>query len=162
MNNLKYLTLIGLLCVNGKVIAYDNSAKISEFTNDITNTTNIYKDSLTDSVQILHELQEVIVNSNFSTHKDGVVTYNVATLPNIDKIQVDKLLTLIPGISKAGDGSYEYLGKPIAFYLNGVKQNLDAKALTALFASLPASVISNVKVVEVNNGKLLEALLLMS
>lgn len=153
MNNLKYLTLIGLLCVNGKVIAYDNSAKISEFTNDITNTTNIYKDSLTDSVQILHELQEVIVNSNFSTHKDGVVTYNVATLPNIDKIQVDKLLTLIPGISKAGDGSYEYLGKPIAFYLNGVKQNLDAKALTALFASLPASVISNVRVVEVNNGK---------
>lgn len=154
MDRTNILLIIGLLCVKGEIIANSKSCGFFIDKEDIFVSAKIHKDTLAeDSINTMHQLQEVIVSSNYSIHKDGIVTYNVATLPNIDKIQTNKLLTLIPGVSKNGEGNYEYLGKPIVFYLNGVRQNLDTKAITALFSSLPASAISNIKVIEVNNGK---------
>lgn len=148
------LLLSGLFCcISGEIEAYNNILEKSRISNDFSFARKLYNDSLVDSINYIHQLQEVIVSTNYSSYKDGVVTYNVATLPNIEKIQTDKLLTLIPGISKEGEGNYKYLGKPVVFYMNGVKQNLDSKSTLALFSSLPASIISNIKVVEVNSGK---------
>jgi hypothetical protein len=100
-----------------------------------------------------HSLTEVTVRGRWIFHKDGNLVVNVNQVPGVQNFQADKLLKLLPGVTKSSNGGYELNGKSIVFYINDVKQNITNQSLNALFGSLPASILSEIELVEINNGK---------
>lgn len=100
-----------------------------------------------------HVLDEVTVKGDWVHYKDGNMLVMVDQIPSAQKFQSDKLLKQLPGVIKSPGGSYTLNGKPVIFYVNGVKQNITDESLDVFLSTLPASVLSQVKLIQENNGK---------
>ncbi len=101
----------------------------------------------------VHKLPEIAVQGNWIRHKNGNVVVDVSQIPGANTFQVDKLLQQLPGITKSQAGGYELNGRPVVFYLNGVKQNITQQSLDAFLSSMQASTLSEIQLVDINSGK---------
>ena len=111
-----------------------------------------YKINITMSLNN-HLLNEVSVKGDWIRHKDGNLIIDVSQIPGSQKFQSDKLLRQLPGVTKSSDGGYKLNGRPVIFYINGVKQNVTDRSFDAFLSALPASVVSQIQLIEINNGK---------
>lgn len=98
-------------------------------------------------------LNEVTVRGSWIRRRDGNLVVDVSHVPGIQNFQADKLLKQLPGVTKNSAGGYELNGKSVIFYVNGVKQNITTQSLNALLSALPATTLSEIELVEINNGK---------
>lgn len=97
-------------------------------------------------------LQEVTVTGNWLQHQNGNMIVNLSKMPGYEKYQMDKLLKYLPGVIKLQQGGYTYNGKPVTFYINGVKQNITETSLEEYLKAMPANAFSKVELTDINDG----------
>ena len=86
------------------------------------------------------------------TLEQGKINVDITQIKNYERLNVDKLLARIPGVSGSG-ASFTLYGTPATIYINGVKQTLSAEALEAYLSSLPASALANIELNAIPSGK---------
>ena len=86
------------------------------------------------------------------TFEQGKINVDVTQIKNFERLNADKLLARIPGVSGSG-ASFTLYGTPATIYINGVKQTLSADALEAYLSSLPASALTNIELNAIPSGK---------
>lgn len=98
-------------------------------------------------------LDEVVIEQKFLSRRDGNTIVNISRIPNVNNLQINQVLTRIPGVVKTGEGGYSLNGKSAVIYINGIRQSISATSLAAFLSSLPANAVSSVELVPINSGQ---------
>lgn len=136
MNSLKILLLI-ITVINSLLLKAQN-----EPSNQQIDT--IHKTILLDNVTI---------RRNWIYQHDGNTIVNVEQIPGYDKYQADQIVAQLPGVTKSVNEGYKLNGTKVVFYINGIKQNISQESLDAYLQSLPATMLSEIELVNINSGK---------
>lgn len=83
---------------------------------------------------------------------NGKTVVNVDQLPNLEALNTDKMLSRLPGVTVSNREGLTYNGQSATLYINGKEQQMSGKMAASFLESLPASMIKQVELTDMNDG----------
>ena len=127
--------------------------------------------SKTERLDIVLEKDENFINTavvigtrESLSYVDGNIVVSPSRLPGAEVLKTTGLLKRLPGVEYGKNEALSVFGSAAAVYVDGVKQRLPANSLYSYLSSLPANVISEIRIMmnppaKYGNGPVIEIIL---
>lgn len=105
--------------------------------------------------EIVNEIDAAIVEADKTEYqlRDGALVVNIGNNDSFQNKSLQKILSLMPGVSVDNSGGITLNGSTTNVYIDGVKQVMSSQSLKNLLETYPSTVIDEVELKSISGGE---------